>query len=133
MDIKTIFTGLIFMAANLYADGPQNYFFVENGKKVAVKVLAVESVNVNEVCEKDKTCKALKIFKGKSFTGKLKNVIQGNYAGTYCKLVSGSVLILIDKDGSQYEYCEFKDKSMIDAWALYNTHSKTTKAKKGEK
>ena len=83
---------------------------------------------VNDICALNlKTCLALEALKKKINESDLKKITQGNIAGAYCEKLKGSLLALSNVKGEDTEFCHFEDKTMIDAYALYQKVSKGKK------
>jgi uncharacterized protein len=108
----------------------ENFYYWSQNEKVSISLTKYNDLLISDNCIQNNKCDALKIFKASPKSIKLSNVIQGNYAGAYCKKLQGTILILIDEKKNEYEFCQFKDKSLISAWKLYNEHSKKTGNKK---
>ena len=121
---KVILLILLFMGnLSTPSEGLKKLYYWYGGKKIFVPLKKHGEIWVTEKCaKKPSICKALTALRTIPEIKSLRNVTEGNYAGSYCKLQGGLVIILIDDTEYQYEYCAFPDRSMIDAWALYRTY-----------
>lgn len=92
-------------------------------KKVKLEIQKYEEVHLSESClqkNKKPTCDAYA-----ALTKKIKEThpnipLAGHPAATFCGSAGGVNRILTKPNTTQYDFCEFKDKSMIDSWDLYN-------------
>ena len=99
------------------------------GKYVPVKIQEYNGLKLTRDCFKSKIpkCDAFVATTKKTLISKSKIPLAGHPAARLCLDRDGLNRIVKDKDNKQYDYCLFKDGSMIDAWNLYYlTYSKTT-------
>lgn len=96
-----------------------------NGKTKAYdaqKFVKIKNAWVSESCAKNKNCAALKALDKKVTLPPAKNGLAGNPGSSYCLEKGGVARILKDAGNSEYDYCLFKDGSMIDSWNMYSAH-----------
>ena len=106
----------------------ETYHFWFKRKKISVPIKKEQNILVNDICALNlKTCLALEASKKKIKEIDFKKIAQGNIAGAYCEKLEGSLLVLSNVKGEDTEFCHFEDKSMIDAYALYQKVSKGKK------
>jgi hypothetical protein len=103
------------------ANQPSEFTTFKDGKYESVKVQEHEGFHLSEACFKTKTpkCQAWEATQKKVTASKSKIPLEGNPAARFCLDHEGLNRILIDKSNKQYDYCLFKDGSMVDAWDLY--------------
>ena len=116
-----IFSILSLSILAVQAASPTEYRVFKDGKYEAVKVQEHNGFHLNEVCFKEKTpkCEALDATTKKVEASKSAIPLEGNPAARFCLDHNGLNRILLDKGNKQYDYCLFKDGSMVDAWDLY--------------
>lgn len=73
------------------------------------------SHKINLINCKNYKCDAINAL---AFRVKATYIGDNNPASAQCKKRNGSNQILEDKNKNQYDYCKFKDSSMIDSWNL---------------
>lgn len=112
----------------LWADS-SNLKYFRNGTYVDVKIIRVGKSKVSANC-KNSMCQALKVANGNSLKSKISGApFTGNPGANYCWDVGAKSKILEDQKNNQYDFCEFPDGSMIDAWNLYSKHYPTQRVK----
>lgn len=116
---------LLFTALAFASPKTETYRYTHAGQTINMPTerSAKEKVVVNDICVKnEKSCEALKVFRGpakiKSFTGDL----PGNTAGTYCRHLGGTELFT-KKGEEDFLFCVFPDLTAIDGRALYMQHA----------
>jgi putative hemolysin len=94
-----------------------------NGKSYdKIQVTQIEKLWVNDICVKNKKCQALETAKTKKEMPVNNTGLAGNPASTYCLANKGVPRILKDEKRQEYDYCIFKDGSLVDSWDLYSKH-----------
>ncbi|MBJ01036.1 MAG: hypothetical protein CME67_07370 [Halobacteriovoraceae bacterium] len=87
-------------------------------KSLRFEAQTVEGINFINFKQSALAYKALKAPRPKLKSKQL----AGNPASRNCKLLNGKSVILRDSKNRQYDYCKFRDESMIDSWGLYESH-----------
>lgn len=101
------------MAKTLYLPGSE--------KKIPIEIVTKDKVKINSLCSKlDKKCKALIATKIK--LTKTKHQDGSHPASIGCERKGGESIILQDEKRNDYDYCLFKDGSMIDSWDLEKSY-----------
>lgn len=119
--IQSIF--LILLATICYAY-PTTLKISQGEKYVDVRVREYEGLHLSEICfsKKNPKCDAYTATLTKSSPSITKTGLLGHPASRYCNDKNGLARILIAEDKKQYDFCLFKDGSMIDSWDLYYKH-----------
>ena len=93
----------------------------KDGKYIPVKTQEYKGLKLTQDCFKSKTpnCDAFSATTKKTLISKSKIPLAGHPAARLCLDRDGLNRIVKDKDNKQYDYCLFKDGSMVDAWKLY--------------
>lgn len=120
---KIIVSNFIFaLLANIAVAG--NYRVFEKESYVDIKTRVFNNLELTEKCFKSvlPKCDAFDATIKKTPLSKSTTDMLGNLSSRYCHDKGGSSRILIDNDNRQFDFCLFKDKSMIDAWDLYYKH-----------
>nr|BFD68547.1 hypothetical protein HAGR004_35690 [Bdellovibrio sp. HAGR004] len=86
-----------------------------------VKVQEYQQLKLSKNCFKGKTpqCEAWKAAQKKASRTNLPQALGGNPAARYCLDAGGENRIVKSDDGTEFDYCRFKDGSMIESWGLY--------------
>lgn len=94
------------------------YFDGKSYQTLQVREFQQLKLSVN--CFKTETpqCEAWAAAQKKADRKKLPQALAGNPAARYC-LDAGGENIIAKSEGSELDYCRFKDGSMIEAWGLY--------------
>jgi len=90
-----------------------------------VNLIEVEKVKVSASCKSGSSYKCMALSAVKRVGVKLsppKTPLYGNPAARYCLDHGGLNRILKDSKRNEYDYCEFKDGSLVDAWDLLDAH-----------
>ncbi|MCO4756053.1 MAG: DUF333 domain-containing protein [Bacteriovoracaceae bacterium] len=93
-------------------------FKMKAGKDIEIEISEINGIKYGNY---NKSSMALHAFKQKNIQLKA-TVTLGDPASRYCKLTGGMSIILRDAKNRQYDFCKFKDGSMIDSWGLYEDH-----------
>lgn len=101
--------------------GPATLKMYDAKKYVDVGIQTVDEMQFSKECFKGKVpkCDAYTATKRKVTPREPQTEVIGHPAVRYCHDKGGIARILISSDNKQYDYCRFKDGSMIDAWDLY--------------
>lgn len=85
------------------------------------KVQEYQQLKLSAECFKGQKpdCEAWKVAQKKASKTNLPQALGGNPAARYCLDAGGENRIAKSDDGTEYDYCRFKDGSMIEAWSLY--------------
>jgi putative hemolysin len=103
---------------------PSSLKVYEGKAYVDVQVQEYDHMQMTKDCFKGKTpaCDAFSATKKKVTPREPQTDMIGHPAVRYCHDKGGVARILISADNKQYDYCKFKDGSMIDSWHLYYHH-----------
>lgn len=112
-----------FVIAILFSQFTQAATWTMDTKSGAKKFTTVEiqGINMSETCSKK--CTALNKLKPSKL--KINNPIPslaGHPASKLCTALEGMNRVVTNDKNQQYDFCEFKDKSMVDSWGLYYKH-----------
>lgn len=114
---------LVISLSSFAANSDLKLKYFTNNSYILVTTKKIGAFQVNDLCQKNSSCKALQIAKGKPFKIQpTKAPFLGNPAANYCWDAGAKNRILKDEKNNQYDYCVFDDGSMIDAWNLYSAH-----------
>lgn len=96
---------------------------MHTGKELKkIEIVSFKEMKVNLPCKRNaKTCLALKSKKQKLEKEKK---LAGHPASKTCLLHGGAPVILKDKKRNEYDFCRFKDNSLIDSWSLLDKETK---------
>lgn len=86
-------------------------------KKISFKISKLNSLSVSSSC-KAKSDSCLKLI-AKWVKASESDFKGGDPAAHYCVANKGVVVILTDKVGNQYTYCQIGSDYLVDAWDLY--------------
>lgn len=100
------------------AQGP--FTMLKDKALIQVKSAKLDGVTFSKECE-SKACQAWKVFKSPKSWTRPASKLRGNPASKHCKAQGGKGIILRDAKKRQYDFCLFKDGSMVDAWGLYES------------
>ena len=125
---KIYFTSVLAIAviciltANSTQAAPLELKVFKKDKYETVKIQEHKGLRLSGECFKTKTpkCQALDESARKVTPSKSAIPLEGNPAARLCLDHGGLNRILLSSDQKQYDYCLFKDGSMVDAWDLYN-------------
>lgn len=98
-------------------------FFLENKYLIFSSVKDGELI-YSENC-KATECDAVKAAKKKLPFPTVKMPGMYNPGSAYCSDHSGKPLIALDKAGDSYDFCRFKDGSLVDSWSMLFNHYPT--------
>ena len=90
-----------------------------------VSLIEVDKVKVSASCKTGSGYKCMALTAVKKIGVTLsppKTPLYGNPAARYCLDHGGLNRILKDNKRNEYDYCEFKDGSLVDAWDLLDAH-----------
>jgi putative hemolysin len=82
-----------------------------------------KKVHINRQCLNDRSsCLALRALSTPQelHITTQRGSLEGHPAAQWCARVGGAVEVLEDKKGNEYNYCRFKDSSLIDSWDLFD-------------
>lgn len=123
---KKILTILYILTLGLQAQAAETQVMrLYNGKTKKyddLKVVKIKNVWVTESCAKKTNCEALMALTKKAPQAVSTNGLAGNPGSAYCMQKGGVARILKDTKNSEYDYCLFKDGSMVDSWNMYSAH-----------
>lgn len=97
----------------------------ETKKYLNVTVMDYQGFTISQSCLKEgkMSCEAWKAAQKKVEPVATPGVgVIGNPAARYCQAQKSLNRILLDSKEREFDYCEFTDGSVIDAWSLYNKH-----------
>lgn len=85
------------------------------------KVQEYQQLKLSTNCFKGQAprCEAWKAAQKKVSRTTLPQALAGNPAARYCLDAGGENRITKSDDGTEFDYCRFKDGSMIESWGLY--------------
>ena len=113
---------LLFSMALAQSTGTTKTLSLFNGKGYdKVKLTVIDKVSVNDTCVKNKKCAALVAAATKKTLPPTEG-LAGNPASNYCVEQKGVPRILKDEKRNEYDFCLFKDGSLVDSWELYTKH-----------
>ncbi|CAE78265.1 DUF333 domain-containing protein [Bdellovibrio bacteriovorus] len=86
-----------------------------------LKVQEYQNLKLSVDCFKGKTptCEAWSAAQKQAPRANLPQALAGNPAARYCLDAGGENRIAKSEKGGEFDYCLFKDGSMIEAWGLY--------------
>lgn len=87
-----------------------------------LKVQEFQQLKLSMNCFKGKTpqCEAWKASRKRVARTNLPQALGGNPAARYCLDAGGENRIAKTDAGQEYDYCLFKDGSLVESWGLYN-------------
>lgn len=98
------------------------------GKIVTVTTQIVGGVQISDSCvkkkEKQPSCQAYRALLKRVSSKKPDVPLAGHPAAFYCGSAGGLNRIVKDSKNNEFDFCEFKDGSMINSWHLYNKSKK---------
>lgn len=96
-----------------------------NDKYRIFKTKTYEELELDSSCFKNSipNCEAYKLSQLKTKGPVLKHESMNNFAAVHCADINGKNLIALDKDRNEYNFCLFKDGSMVNAWSMYLKHN----------
>jgi hypothetical protein len=97
------------------------YTMTVDGKTQSLEFKEYQGARLSQSCfKKDKpSCDAFSAIGKKVEETRPDIPLAGHPAAFYCGSAGGNNRIL-RKNNNDYDFCEFKDKSMVNAWDLYN-------------
>lgn len=100
------------------------FTFTVDGKTRKIETQKFNSTNLSADCFQKNAatpdCDAFRILSKKNVEEKRPDIpLAGHPAAYFCGSIGGLNRILKDEKNNDYDFCEFKDKSLIDAWDLY--------------
>ncbi len=115
---------LTFLIAHVFAHSQSPMTIVLKEKPEPLKTKKYEELILSESCFKSgkPQCQAYQVSLKKVPSSLPKTSMAPHPAAHYCQDVGGNNRIAKDATGAQYDYCLFKDGSLIDSWSLYNKH-----------
>ena len=105
---------LIFVCPYVYAE-PFFLHSFQNSKKV--ELIKIDGIYFSKNCE-EKTCEAFKSL-SKKVDFKIQSKIRRHPASLTCFNLGGKNILLRDEKKNEWDFCIFKDQSMINSWALH--------------
>lgn len=97
-------------------------------RRIKIETQSHSQVEVTKSCFSKKSksleCDAYKALSKKVEMKKPDIPLAGHPAAFYCGSAGGLNRILKDSKNNEYDFCEFKDGSMINSWHLYNKAKK---------
>lgn len=124
MKLTTTILAFLFFCTYAMAATTTSWTMMIKGQKkpVIVKTIKVQNAEVSENCAKK--CTALEKLAAKPSSPGENPVPQwtGHPASVFCQSIGGMNRIFKNSKNQEYDFCEFKDKSYIDAWDLFYKH-----------
>ncbi len=119
-----MFLKLVIILNSLAYAYPSQLKVWKDDKYVQVVIKEHAGLHLSDTCLKKSpvVCEAFSATKVATKPSLAKTGTAGHPASRYCHDKNGSVRILISEDNKQYDYCLFKDGSMVDSWDLYYKH-----------
>ena len=112
---------LILLILTINSAMAKTLYLPSSKKSVPIEILTKDNVKINSLCLKlDKKCKALMATKLK--INKVKHQDGSHPASVGCEQKGGESIILQDDKRNDYDFCLFKDGSMIDSWDLEKSY-----------
>lgn len=97
-------------------------------KKIKIETQSHSGIEVTKSCFPKKSkvpkCDAYNALSEKVTVQKPDMPLAGHPAAFYCGSAGGHNRILKDSENNEYDFCEFKDGTMINSWNLYNRAKK---------
>ena len=115
----------LIIALNSFAYAyPSQLKLWKDDKYIPVVIKEHQGLHLSDVCLKKSpaNCDAFNATKVVTTASATRTGTVGHPASRYCHDKNGVVRILISNDNKQYDFCLFKDGSMIDSWELYYKH-----------
>lgn len=92
------------------------------GKARAVEIQKFSDIHLSRTClRKGETlpeCQAYGVL-SKKIKSRSVGALLANPAESFCRQMGGQPRVLLNNVSTEFDYCEFPDKSLIDAWDLY--------------
>lgn len=114
---------LFLLSSSSFAQSSLRIF--ENGSYKEIKIVEYQEAHFSSNCLKTGKphCKAWTAYSGKPAPATKSNTpLAGDPAAQYCWALGAKNRILKSSENKQYDYCVFKDSSMVDAWNIYYKH-----------
>jgi putative hemolysin len=113
----------IFFSFICYAQ-PDSLMTYEDNKQVSITIKVHDGIHYSGDCLKTTKikCDAFEATKSKVTASSPKSGTVGHPAARYCHDKGGANRILTSKENKQYDYCIFKDGSLVDSWELFYKH-----------
>ncbi len=113
-----ILISLLSLTANSFA----KEFALDTGEKIIkYNIVKVNNISVDDKCAKDiQKCMAYKAVKKKAkIPAKSETAtLIGHPASKKCLNKGGAPLVLTDKLNNEYDFCIFKDKTLVNSWDI---------------
>jgi putative hemolysin len=106
----------------------ESYMMALPDKTLKIETRSHDGIELTNSCFAKKTktpqCEAFKALNRKVEVKRPNVPLAGHPAAFYCGSAGGLNRILKDSKNNEYDFCEFKDGSMINSWHLYNKSKK---------
>lgn len=81
----------------------------------------IDNIAYSHHCFKSKKpdCEAIRFSELNNKIVKLTNPEMTNYAAAYCAEIYGKNMVTFDHEKKEYNFCRFKDGSLVASWALF--------------
>lgn len=112
-----VFLSLLLFSPIIFAEDFSN-------QKEVFHIEMQKNIHVSADCLKKADCLALKSLTEKIKDSPPQNGLLGHPASRFCKDAGGLNIILKSKKNQAFDFCQFKDLSLIDSWDLYYHHHK---------
>lgn len=100
------------------------------GKYHQFQVIKKDGIEYSQCAEvKSKPCLAEKAVLTKKDFPKIESQEDFHPASIYCRAQDGVYLIALNAKKETYSFCQFKDRSMVNAWDLFYKHYPADKVK----
>lgn len=98
------------------------YALYSNGAYKVISTFEVEGLKLDSSCQpkaaKKPTCEAFQI--GLNGKAKKNQGFNGSPASQFCSDLGGVNLIALNELKQEFNFCEFKDGSLVNSWSLYD-------------
>ena len=100
--------------------------YLEKNIPTKIQILEKEKMHVNDNCFNNfETCtQFLKKTANNKISKGNKHNLTGHPAGAFCTNSQGMPEIFFDVKNNQYDFCNFNEKYIVDAWDFYNRFNK---------
>lgn len=94
--------------------------FIEDKYRI-FKTKKYEELEFDTSCFKGSKpdCDAYKFSQVRPINPPPKHEAMNNFAAIACENITGRNMIALDKDRNEYNFCLFKDGSMVNSWSMY--------------
>ncbi len=122
---------IVIILVTIFAESlwAESFSMVHDGKKQTIEVFKFKDIHLSKICFANKgsepRCDAYSVLGKKIKTTRTIAPSLDNPASYFCKHMGGQNRIIKNNVSTEFDYCEFQDRSLIDAWDLYlHFHSK---------